>query len=92
MSKISYKGWKYQILSDGYELFGEKGAHITQPSPYNRLFVPDGTDEDNAKAQIDELTAPPAPPAPTDADVLRADMDYMALMSDITLPSEEEEE
>lgn len=80
--KITYKGWQYQIFSDGYELWGDTGCYITQHAPYDKMFVPDGSYEDNAKAQIDSLTQPATP---TDADKMRADIDYIAMEMDIDL-------
>lgn len=80
--KIDYKGWKYQIFSDGYELWGDNNVYITQHAPYDKNYVPDGSYEDNAKAQIDELTQPAMP---TDTEKMRADIDYIAMEMDIDL-------
>lgn len=87
--RIEYKGWEYQIFPDGYELWGNNGCYITQHAPHDKVFIPNGSYEDNAKAQIDILTQPPLP---ISEDVLRADIDYLALMTDVDLPSQEEEE
>ena len=86
MAKVSYKGFEYQVFNDGYELWGENGLYITQHAPYDKSFVPDGSYEDNAKAQIDELTTP-APEPVNEEDALRADIDFLALMAGVDLPS-----
>lgn len=84
----------YEVFGDGYDIYDYGHSWITQREPYAKLFVPDGTYEENAIAHCEDLTkpAPPQPYIPTEEEKLRADVDYIALMSDITLPSEEEEE
>lgn len=48
----------YSIEENGYSIYLDENIWITQPDPYGKLYVPDGTYEDNAKAQIEELTTP----------------------------------
>lgn len=82
--------YEYEVFDDGYEIY-YKGGMISQHEPYAKLFKPDGTYEENCLLQLEELANTPEPDPTTQADVLRADMDYMALMMDINLPSSEQE-
>lgn len=83
----------YEIFEDGYDIYDGNQSWITQREPYAKLFIPDGTYEENAIAHCEDLTRPipPQPYIPTEEEKLRADVDYIALMSDYVLPSEEEE-
>lgn len=47
----------YEVLNDGYNIYLGGRLWITQPTPYDKLYVPNGTYEENALAQIDELIA-----------------------------------
>ena len=85
--------YSYKLYDDGYDIVDENDAVILkQREPYAKVLIPNGTYEDNAKAQVDELNAPPEPYVPTNEEKLRADIDFMALMLDVELPTEEEEE
>lgn len=92
--KVEYKGYYYQIFEDGYDIFDKNSTKpfITQRDPFSRPFLPDGSFEDNAKAQIDDLILPPPEPTPSEEEKLRADVDYIALMGDYNLPSYNEQE
>lgn len=81
--------YTYEIFEDGYDIYKYGKPYITQREPVTNLFVPAGNYEDNAKAQIEELLANEGPSL---ADKNRADIDFMALMLDVELPTEEEEE
>ena len=78
----------------GYRIFLGGKLWITQYNQYSRVIIPDGSYEDNALAQIDELTAPAPEPEPTpvqfDVEKLRSDMDYLAAMTGFELPSASE--
>ena len=74
----------YSIEENGYSIYLDKNLWISQPDPYGKLYVPDGSYEDNALAQIEEICNPPEP-EPTAEDQLRADVDYIAAMTGITL-------
>ena len=54
----------YSIDNNGYSIYLDGKAWITQPEPFAKLYVEDGSYEDNAKAQIEELTTP-VDPQPT---------------------------
>ena len=75
---------EYSIESDGYSIYLDGKEWVKQRDPYGKIFVPDGTYEDNALAQIEEICNP-AEPAPTKEEQLRADIDYIAAMTGITL-------
>lgn len=48
----------YEIKDNGY-IINRDGRHwISQPEPYAKLYVADGSYEDNAKAQCEELCKP----------------------------------
>ena len=48
----------YEIKDNGYTINRDGRPWISQPEPYAKLFVPNGTYEDNAKAQCEELCKP----------------------------------
>lgn len=80
---------EYEILANGYDIYLGGQKWITQHDQYSRVIIPDGSYEENALAQIDQITTPaPEPVAKeTDADKLRTDIDYLAMMTGIELPS-----
>lgn len=86
--------YTYKIFEDGYDIYREGDLIITQRTPYDKLFLPDGTYEENAEAQIASLenSSEPTPAVPTEEEKLRADVDYLALIADVDLPSQKEEE
>lgn len=91
MSRTKYDDtYSYEIFDDGYDIYKNDNVILTQRDPYGKVFIPDGTYEENAIKQLYELTHP-APIPPSQEEKNRADIDYMALMLDIDLPSEEEE-
>lgn len=45
----------YSIDDNGYSIYLDNKVWITQPEPFAKLYVEDGSYEDNAKAQIEEL-------------------------------------
>jgi len=49
----------YEIKDNGYIINRDGRPWISQPEPYAKLFVPNGTYEDNAKKQCEELCKPP---------------------------------
>ena len=75
---------EYSIESNGYTIYLDGRLWITQLDPYGKVYIPDGTYEENALAQIEEICNP-AEPAPTVEEQLRADIDYIAAMTGITL-------
>lgn len=97
MSRKQYKDtdYFYEVVEDGYDIFQGEIKIITQHDPYGKVFDPNGSYEENCLLQLDQMTAPkPEPPAPgpTPEEMLRADVDYIAIMEDLTLPSQESEE
>lgn len=87
--------YTYKIFDDGYDIYNEFGLMLTQRDPYSKMYDPDGTYEENAKLHIKELLTPlpPAPPEPpTPDELLRGDVDYLAIMLDADLPSYDIEE
>ena len=74
----------YSIENNGYTIYIDENAWITQPDPYGKLYVPDGTYEENCLAQIEEICNTPEP-EPTSEEQLRADIDYISAMAGITL-------
>lgn len=67
----------YEILENGYEIYLDGKLWITQPEPFAKLFVSDGSYEDNAKAHIEELCQNLAP-APIVEDRVSDLEDYAA--------------
>lgn len=83
MARVDYNNEiSYEIFDDGYDIYLNGATWISQRAPYDKMFVPNGTYEENAKAQIDELTQPAMP---TDTEKMRADIDYIAMEMDIDL-------
>lgn len=90
MAKIVYNDeYSYEIFDDGYDIYYNDKRFITQRDPLSKLFVPNGTYEENALAHLEEITHP-APPEPTPIDKVQANLDYLALMMDVELPVEPE--
>ncbi len=48
----------YVIKSNGYDIHRNGRPWISQPEPYAKLYVPNGSYEDNAKKQCEELCKP----------------------------------
>ena len=74
----------YSIEDNGYTIYLDENAWITQPDPYGKLYVPDGSYEENCLAQIEEICNTQEP-EPTTEEQLRADIDYISAMTGITL-------
>ena len=52
---INGKAVTYEVIENGYNIYLGGRLWITQPAPYDKLYVPDGTYEENALAQIETL-------------------------------------
>lgn len=52
---INGKVVTYEVVDNGYNIYLDGGLWITQPKPYDKLYVPNGTYEENALAQIETL-------------------------------------
>ena len=74
----TFKGRKlgYFIEETGYTIYLDGQPWITQPDPFGKQYVPDGSYEDNALAQIEDLCNRPDP-GPTEEEKLRADVDLL---------------
>ena len=81
--------YSYKVFDDGYDIYMHNVKYITQRVPYDKPMDPTKSWEENAILQLDSITAPVPEPTP---DPLRADLDFMALMLDIDLPSDEKGE
>lgn len=51
----------YIIHDNGYDIYNNGQKWISQPEPYAKLYIPDGTYEENCLAQLAELTREPEP-------------------------------
>ena len=51
----------YEIKDNGYIINRDGRPWISQPEPYAKLYVANGSYEDNAKAQCEELCKPTEP-------------------------------
>lgn len=56
----------YSIDDNGYSIYLDNKMWIAQPEPFAKLYVEDGSYEDNAKAHIEELTTPVEPQPTTE--------------------------
>jgi hypothetical protein len=68
----------YEIKENGYTINRDGRPWISQPEPYAKLFVPNGTYEDNAKAQIEELCKPSEPASEDKMDEIYSALDDLA--------------
>lgn len=94
---LQFKGdniMDYKILEDGY-LINACGAIFEQRGIYSKMFVPDGSYEDNAKAQIAEMQEAQArekqlaaeqqaaeEKKANDFKQMRADVDYLLMVGE----------
>lgn len=75
---------EYEILKNGYDIYLGGKIWITQHDEYSKVLVPDGTFEENCLKQIEEITTVPEPQM-TPEQQLRADVDYLALVTGVDL-------
>ena len=68
----------YEIKENGYTINRDGRPWISQPEPYAKLFVPNGTYEDNAKAQCTELCKPSESPTEDKMDEIYSALDDLA--------------
>jgi hypothetical protein len=68
----------YEIKENGYTINRNGRPWISQPEPYAKLFVSNGTYEDNAKAQIEELCKPSEPTTEDKMDEIYSALDDLA--------------
>lgn len=81
--------YSYEVYDDGYEIFSDGVKIIKQREPYGKPIDRTKSYEENAILHIESLLAP----KPIDSqEIMRADLDYVAIMEDLTLPSQEIEE
>lgn len=59
----------YQLFEDGYDIYNTEvdGTWISQRAPYNKVYKADGSDEENALLQLEELTKIPEEPIDVEA-------------------------
>lgn len=89
MARIHYNDtYEYEIFDNGYDIYYASSV-ISQRDEYSHPYLPEGTYEENCLAQLEDLSKPSDPT--TDEDVLRADVDYIAVMEDLELPSYDKE-
>jgi len=85
--------YSYEIFDDGYDIYDYDVLTITQRDPFGKVFDRSKSYEENCIMQLDMMVNPPAPepgPAPIpQEEMLRADVDFIALMEDLVLPSQE---
>lgn len=90
MGRVHYNDiYDYEIFEDGYEIYYDASV-ISQRGIYSHPYLLEGTYEENCLAQLEDLSRPVD--SSTDADALRADVDYIALMENLDLPSSQSEE
>jgi len=84
--------YSYEILADGYNIYRNEKPdeiYISQLEPYAKIYVPNGTYEENCLAQLEELTKA-AQPQPNVIDILKSNIDFLAIMTDVNLPNDME--
>ena len=82
----TFKGKKigYEIVDDGYIIYLDGEEFLSQTGDRSKLFVPNGTYEENMNIQIGVLANTPNDEEPNIVQ-LRADVDYIAAMCGIGL-------
>ena len=91
MSKVVYdEKYSYEVFDDGYDIsITSTGVTaITQRVPYDKPMDPNKSWEENAILQIQSIEEGQKPVI----DYTRADLEFLALMLDIDLPSDEKGE
>lgn len=91
MSKVIYdEKYSYEVFDDGYDIsITSTGVTaITQRVPYDKPMDPNKSWEENAILQIQSMEVEPE----SSTDQLQADLEFMALMLDIDLPSDKKGE
>lgn len=68
----------YEIKENGYIINRDGRPWISQPEPYAKLYVANGSYEDNAKAQCEELCKPSEPPSEDKMDEIYSALDDLA--------------
>lgn len=94
MNKKNYDEiYSYEIFDDGYDIFKHNKKVITQRGTYSKPMDPEKTFEENAILQIESIIEENSKEKRdfTFTEQLRSDLDFISLMLDIPLPSEEEE-
>jgi hypothetical protein len=89
----------YEIKENGYTINRDGRPWISQPEPYAKLYVANGSYEDNAKAQCEELCKPSEPVPSEDKmdevysalDDLQSQVDELATGLDEVASTEESE-
>ena len=81
---LDNKKIEYEILDDGYDIYLGGNLWITQHAQYGKPIDPNGTYEENCKKQIEQITTVTEPTVSPN-DRLRADVDYIALMTGVDL-------
>jgi hypothetical protein len=76
--------YSYEILDDGYYIKKNGVNFIEQRGIYSKLFIPTGSFEDNAIAQIAELEANDEASAQqvSDLEALRSDVDFLLMLQE----------
>lgn len=85
--------FSYKIVEDGYYIYSTDGIKISQRGLYAHPFKTDGTYEENAILQIENIikTREDSKKDTSILEVNQANIDYLALMLDVELPNQEEE-
>lgn len=78
--------YTYELFNDGYDIYKDGNLVATQREPYAHVYKNNGTYEENATLQIESLIA--GDESTSDVEVMRADIDYLAIMTDVELPSQ----
>jgi len=90
IKKTYNEDYDYILFDDGYVILPKKGSSkITQRGRYGKVMDSSLSYEENCILQIEDMIK--GQEHQDDENKLRADLDYMAVMMDVDLPSEEEE-
>lgn len=91
MSRKKYDDvYSYEVFDDGFDIYVNDRKVIVQHGDFGKPKDLTKSYEENAILMIEDLKK--VEEDVVDMQKMKADMDFMALMLDVTLPSEEEEE
>lgn len=90
MARTKYNDkYEYEIFEDGYEIYYDSSI-ISQRGEYSHPYDLDKSYEENCLMQLEDLSRPFNPTA--NPEIIRSDVDFLALMMDVELPSEDSKE
>lgn len=87
MSQVKYNDdYEYEVFDDGYDIYSHGILRLTQRGEFGKLFDANKSYEENAILHIESIIESSFA---VQVEKLRADLDYVSIMEDIDLPSQD---